>query len=113
MNPLGLLCLTTFYCFTLSHAKVIQQGFSVEINNVPYYVHPESTGELSDCSGSKNAESTLGFVPTTIVDLEGQAVSKHTLSTAIDAYLARDDVFNTGFLEGEDFVMSRLGLLSI
>ena len=88
---------------SLTHAfKFLSTGATVELNGIPYYVPPASIGKLGiDQSLSNAAVSIGGLLPLTVIKTNGTSYQSSDLHNTVNSFLANDDVFQTGFLDGK------------
>jgi hypothetical protein len=87
--------------FLLSTVKaaVSSTGFTVSLTDVPYFLPPTSVATILVTEDLKTVFSANSpFVPFTVIKSTGYSAAE--LSSVVAKYLAEDDVFQTGFLEG-------------
>jgi hypothetical protein len=77
-----------------AHAAVSSTGFTVSLTDIPYFLPPQSIATLPVTDSLKTAFSNGPFLPFTVMK------STTEISAVTIQYLAEDDVFQTGFLEG-------------
>ena len=87
-------------CFLPSiHAAVSSTGFTVSLGYVSYFLPPGSVATVSVINELKASFEDNGpFVPITVVESTEQGAQE--ISSIATKYLAQDDVFQLGFLEG-------------
>ena len=77
-------------------------GTTVTLNDVSFYVPPESISVIPSAAEQLiNASSVGDLVPVTIVEASGSDYDIVALESTIADYLVKDDIFNEGFLQGE------------
>lgn len=69
------------------------------VNGVYYFVDPEPVGILPSSSGL-NHHRNVEFVPVTVFEAIDNRFDESTLNDTVKAWVAQDDVFNKGFLQG-------------
>lgn len=97
MYVVSLLTLAAFY--GVVRAGLVNLGATVTVNGVYYFVDPEPVGVLPSSSGLYH-HSNFGFVPVTVFEAIDNRFDESTFNDTIKAWLAQDDVFNKGFLQG-------------
>ncbi|KAF5672750.1 Cu2+-exporting ATPase [Fusarium denticulatum] len=95
MHAISFLILATFY--RAAYTSLINLGATVTVNGVYYFVHPKQVAVLP-LSSSHN-QGLVDFVPVTIFEATDNRFDESTLSDTIKTWLAKDDVFNEGFLQ--------------
>ncbi|KAF5646088.1 glutamyl-tRNA(Gln) amidotransferase subunit A [Fusarium tjaetaba] len=91
----------------VTHASLINHGAAVTVNGVQYFVHPEPVRFPLVPSCLHNHR--LGeLVPVTIFEAKDSRFDESTLNKTVKAWLAKDDVFNEGFLQGSLHIPYRL-----
>jgi len=87
-------------CFLPSiHAAVSSTGFTVSLEDVSYFLPPGSVATVSVVDELKvSFENNGPLVPITVIESTEQSTEEISSITA--KYLAQDDVFQLGFLEG-------------
>lgn len=80
------------------NAAVSSTGFTVSLTDVSYFLPPGSVATISVAEELKVAFSNGPFVPFTVVQSTGYSTAE--ISSIAAKYLAEDDVFQVGFLEG-------------
>lgn len=78
-------------------------GQTVEINDVAYHIHPDAIGRLESCYRPKPSSGGVlpyDLLPITIFDVGQSQYNASSMKQWIASYLAKDDVFNEGFLQG-------------
>ncbi|KAH7151612.1 amidase signature domain-containing protein [Fusarium sp. MPI-SDFR-AT-0072] len=96
MNAVSFLILATFY--GVARTSLINYGATVTVNGVYYFVHPEPVGVLP-LSSSLHHHGHVDFVPVTIFEATDNRFDESSLNDTAKAWLAKDDVFNKGFLQ--------------
>jgi hypothetical protein len=78
-------------------ASLLSSGSSVNLDGIPYFISPYSSGKLSleevNVSGSL---SVGGLYPITLLN---NATAMSDFTALIESFVAEDDVFQTGFLQ--------------
>lgn len=87
---------------SLADAALTNTGRTVNLNNISYYVPPAVVGVIP----TNAAFGRSGLVPLTIVNSSTLVYTTDQLNAAIPVYTAADDVFQTGFLQGEFSLIS-------
>ena len=78
----------------LGASQLVSTGQTVNVNGIPYYV-PATPLTTVATRGLRRLHSPGGLVPVTVAD------SSTNLQVTIQGYGKVDDVWSTGFLEGE------------
>lgn len=88
--------LNTFVVFSLQQvcAAISSTGFTVSLTDIPYFLPPQSVATLPVAENLKAAFSNETFLPFSILK------SHVGVPSVATQYLAEDDVFQAGFLEG-------------
>ncbi|KAF4951992.1 hypothetical protein FGADI_7108 [Fusarium gaditjirri] len=81
------------------HSSLTNHGATVSVNGIYYFVHPEPVRfpPLPSCLHNRGP---VNFVPVTVFEAEDNRFDESTLNETVKAWLAKDDVFNEGFLQG-------------
>jgi hypothetical protein len=78
-------------------ASLLSSGSSVNLDGIPYFISPYSSGKLSleevDVSGSLSAG---GLYPITLLN---NVTAMSDFNALIGSFVAEDDVFQTGFMQ--------------
>ncbi|KAF5533876.1 glutamyl-tRNA(Gln) amidotransferase subunit A [Fusarium phyllophilum] len=96
MRAASFLILATFY--RAARTSLNNLGATVTVNGVYYFVHPEQVAVLPLSSSHNHGH--VGFIPVTIFEATDNRFDESALNDTIKAWLAEDDVFNEGFLQG-------------
>jgi hypothetical protein len=83
----------------VTHASLINHGAAVTVNGVQYFVHPEPV-RFPPVSSCLHNHGLGELVPVTIFEAKDGRFDESTLNKTVKAWLAKDDVFNEGFLQG-------------
>ncbi|RBR10358.1 hypothetical protein FVER53590_12471 [Fusarium verticillioides] len=94
MHVLSFFILATFY--GVARAILTNLGATVTVNGVYYFVHPEPVAVLPLSSSHNHGHVNL--IPVTILEAKDNQFDEPTLNNIVKAWLAKDDVFNEGFL---------------
>lgn len=88
---------------SLAHAiNFFPTGSTFELNGISYYVPPNPVGKLRvDPNLSNAAASSGGYLPLTVIKTNGTSYQSSDFQSTIESFLASDDVFQTGFLDGK------------
>jgi len=82
-------------------ALLTPNGMTVTLNDIPYYV-PASPIATIECDSKRLGAiiSVAGLVPLTVIQTSSLTFSQNDFDATIAKYMASDDVFQTGFLQG-------------
>lgn len=75
-------------------------GFTVALNDIPYYVPPDAVATLPVRTELSGLAATAGFVPLTVISTPSLTYSENDLAATVSSFAAADDVFQQGFLKG-------------
>ncbi|KAJ5901982.1 hypothetical protein N7495_002510 [Penicillium taxi] len=101
-KPIILATLATFPYFqsVVAVTDLTDTGVTVKLNDIPFYIPPQSIGPLSAPIGQLNgSSSSYGFTPITVIETCLPTFDSNAFESVIDEYLTKDDVFNAGFLQ--------------
>lgn len=72
-------------------------GFSVTLNDIPYFVSPYSSGKVSlKVVDVSTCVSIAGLYPITVLS---NITTADDSSLLMESFMAQDDVFQTGFMQ--------------
>lgn len=100
--PAGLVLSQLISCITAY--TFTPTGQTVELDGVSYYLPGSSVTTLKSSSSKKlktAAEHAGGLIPLTVVTTNSSSYSSKDFSATVADFLATDDVYSEGFLEGE------------
>ena len=81
-------------------ASVSPTGYTVSLTDISYFIPPKAVGKLS-ITESLSAKFDNGpFVPITVIPATASNFTAADVSALVSQYLAEDDVFQKGFLDG-------------
>jgi hypothetical protein len=85
-------------------AALTAPGKTVIVDGQPYFVPPTVVTTIKASHGqlhfaSKSGEELIGF---TVIEDSSGSFTPSALDLAVSKYKASDDVFNTGFLDGDN-----------
>lgn len=82
-------------------ALLTSNGMTVTLNDIPYYV-PASPIATVECDAKRLGAitSVAGLVPLTVIETSALTFSQNDFDATVARYMASDDVFQTGFLQG-------------
>ncbi|PVH99545.1 amidase signature enzyme [Periconia macrospinosa] len=80
----------------VASATVTSTGFTVELGDVSYFLPPKAVTAI-DVTKYKHLFGTGSFVPFTVI--ECTECHEKEISSAVEKYLQKDDVFQSGFLQ--------------
>lgn len=82
-------------------ALLTSNGMTVTLNDIPYYI-PASPIATIECDSKRLGASisVAGLVPLTVIQTSSLTFSQNDLDATVAKYMASDDVFQTGFLQG-------------
>lgn len=86
----------------VANATSTKAGSTVEVDGTFYYVPSASVSSLSVSTQQLQAATVSGedLIPLTVMTGDFSTFNASSLTTTIASYLAKDDVFNSGFLQG-------------
>lgn len=98
-----LIATTLLLTFLLNVEAWTNIGYSpvTLLQDTPFYVHPHILTNLCDVYDAPKLWNTEEFVGVTIISINKTSIDRNDLQAVIASNLAQDDVFNTGFLQGE------------
>ena len=70
------------------------------MHGTPYLISPFSAAYAPVLAQADVGTSIYGFVPVTVIHPSSTGPTSFNLNDTITGYLAKDDVFNRGFLQG-------------
>lgn len=82
-----------------SEAHIHITGLTLQLNNVPYYVPPQSIGVISQPANNSKARD-FDLVPITVVTSNYGKFGQDELENITTEFSGIDDVFQDGFLQG-------------
>ncbi|EFY97850.1 glutamyl-tRNA(Gln) amidotransferase [Metarhizium robertsii ARSEF 23] len=82
-----------------SEAHIRITGLTLQLNNVPYYVPPQSIGVIPQPANSSKARD-FDLVPITVVTSNHGKFGQDELENTTTEFSGIDDVFQDGFLQG-------------
>lgn len=82
-------------------ALLTSNGMTVTLNDIPYYI-PASPIATIECDSKRLGASisVAGLVPLTVIQTSSLTFSQNDFDATVAKYMASDDVFQTGFLQG-------------
>jgi hypothetical protein len=82
-------------------ALLTSNGMTVTLNDISYYI-PASPIATIECDSKRLGASisVAGLVPLTVIQTSSLTFSQHDFDATVAKYMASDDVFQTGFLQG-------------
>lgn len=86
--------------FHSAQATLKNTGTTVVLNEIPYYVSPDSIATMSIYGAFGRAKST-GLLPMTVFTASVAYYTESDMNATVTKYLADDDVFQTEFLDGK------------
>lgn len=92
----------------LAQATLKNTGTTVVLNDIPYYVSPDSVATMPVFGAFGRAKST-GLLPMTVFTASAAYYTESEMNATVTKYLADDDVFQTEFLDGKSFQMDIIG----
>lgn len=103
MFKISFLTGTALVYAALINASSVKTGSTVNVDGIFYYV-PTNAVSIIQASGDKlKAATTSGedLIPLTVIPNTASAFDGPMLQAVVANYTAKDDVFNSGFLQGE------------
>lgn len=88
-------------------------GTTVSINGIAYYPSSELVATISISSSQRAVFLNADLVPLTVVDGGKGSFGSSELQTVVKTYTTSDDVFNTGFLQGEILFINKMYSLTV
>lgn len=85
---------------SLSNALLSSTGFTVSLDDVPYYISPESVASIPVTKAFLSGSSNSFFTPITVVSTDDVGFSAATFASVVFNWTGIDDVFQNGFLKG-------------
>jgi hypothetical protein len=88
---------------TAVHAAISQTGQTVVVNGINYYVAPTSMTIITltaDQKASASRGDDIDLVPITVLGDPTNLFTTAVFRSLVSNYTTTDDVFNTGFLQG-------------
>ncbi|GME52951.1 Amidase [Neofusicoccum parvum] len=102
-NSMALGRYTTFLAAfaSSSNALLSSTGFTASLNDVPYYISPDSVASIPITKGFLGGAKSGGlFTPITIVSTDDIGFSGDIFASLVSNWTEADDVFQNGFLQG-------------
>lgn len=86
----------------LVNAAITKSGSTVALNGIYYYVPSTAVSTLGLGSDKLKAATTAGedLIPLTVMTGDFATFDAGTFQTNVNTFTSKDDVFNTGFLQG-------------
>lgn len=90
-------------CVSVADAAVSGGGQTIFVNGISYYASPDPVSIISATADMLNSAKTSGvdLIPVTVMEDSSSLFTTDVFRTIVNNYTASDDVFNSGFLQGE------------
>lgn len=106
MGSLTLLAFMLSMPFILVNTAFTQSGSTVFVNDIAYFVSPDIAGRLPHDAPDLPAKfHCFGPVPVTVFTVSKPSFKHSDLSSAVGFFSSTDDVFQDGFLEGQQIFL--------
>ncbi|KAF2104459.1 glutamyl-tRNA amidotransferase [Rhizodiscina lignyota] len=85
-------------CTCVVRSALSSTGFTVTLNDVPYYIPPKAIGSVP-ASTKLSSISPDSFTPITVVTASSFSYGESELAASVAEFKSSDDVFQDGFME--------------
>ncbi|KAL0261683.1 hypothetical protein SLS55_003113 [Diplodia seriata] len=85
----------------LSNAALSSTGFTVSLDDVPYYIAPDAVATINITKPFRSSAKSAGFfTPITVMSTDDAGFSGDIFNSVVSNWTEADDVFQSGFLQG-------------
>lgn len=83
-----------------SNAALSSTGFTVSLDDVPYYIAPNAIATINITKGFPSGSKSGFFTPITVINTDDVDFSGAIFDSVVSNWTETDDVFQSGFLQG-------------
>ncbi|KAB2572169.1 Amidase 1 [Lasiodiplodia theobromae] len=83
-----------------SNAALSSTGFTVSLDDVPYYIAPNAIATINITKGFPSGSKSGFFTPITVINTDDVGFSGAIFDSVVSNWTETDDVFQSGFLQG-------------